>query len=148
MSSGVAPLVMHWLAGNGARMAERGFFLHEIWSENRWVAHATLLPLIGRETPAGSEVATAFVLRNADDHELDFHVLKFNARGDAIAVWDPDFVFPPEAFEGRGLLGDTPVRCLSAQMQMATHTGYILQEKDLQDLRYLHERLGIAYLEE
>jgi lincosamide nucleotidyltransferase A/C/D/E len=135
------------LAAMAGLLAERGFFLHEIWSENRWVAHATRLPLIGRETPAGREVATAFVLRNADDHELDFHVVKFDPRGDVIAVWDPDFMFPPEALEGRGLIGDTPVCCLSAQMQMATHTGYALQEKDLQDLRYLHERLGIAYPE-
>lgn len=28
---------------------------------------------------------------------------------------------------------------------MKTHTGYLLQAKDLQDVRYLHERFGIAY---
>jgi hypothetical protein len=33
-------------------------------------------------------------------------------------------------------------------MQMATHTGYVLQAKDLQDLRLLNERFGVAYLEE
>jgi hypothetical protein len=33
-------------------------------------------------------------------------------------------------------------------MQLATHTGYALQDKDLQDLRHLYERFGIAYLEE
>ncbi len=46
------------------------------------------------------------------------------------------------------MIAGTPVRCLSARMQMATHTGYVLQTKDLQDLRLLHERFGVPYLEE
>jgi hypothetical protein len=43
---------------------------------------------------------------------------------------------------------NTPVRCLSADVQMATHTGYELQRKDIQDLRLLHERFGTPYLEQ
>jgi lincosamide nucleotidyltransferase A/C/D/E len=129
-------------------LAERGFMLKEIWSENRWVFHAVQIQLIGRANPVGSEVATAFVLRNGNGHELDFHVLKFDGRGYGIPAWNSDFIFPLDAFEGRGLIMGTPVRCLSAQMHMATHTGYELQDKDLQDLRLLYERFGIAYLEE
>lgn len=72
--------------------------------------------------------------------------------GDGASVvagdWNADRIYPPDAFEGRGSILNTPVRCLSAQMQMATHTGYELQDKDLQDIRFLHERFGIAYLEE
>lgn len=129
-------------------LAERGFTLKQIWSENRWIFHAAQIQLIGRETLTGSEVATAFVLRNGNGHELDFHVLKFNGSGHGIPAWNSGFIFPPDAFEGRGVIAGTPVRCLSAQMQMATHTGYALQAKDLQDLRLLHERFGITYLEE
>ena len=129
-------------------LAERGFNLKEIWAENRWAGHAAQVPLIGRETPAGREVATAFVLRSGNGHELDVHALRFDTDGYGIPAWDSDFIFPPEAFEGRGAIQGTPVRCLSAQMQMATHTGYELQDKDLQDLRSLHERFGIAYGEE
>lgn len=129
-------------------LAECGFTLKEIWSENRWVSHPLQLQLIGNRSGTGGEVATAFVLRNENGHELDFHVLQFDGSGNGIPLWDADFSYPPEAFEGRGSIMNTPVRCLSAKMQMATHTGYTLQDKDRQDLRLLHERLGTPYLPE
>ena len=129
-------------------LAERGFNLKEIWAENRWAGHAAQVPLIGREIPASREVATAFVLRSGNGHELDIHVLTFDNDGYGIPAWDSDFIFPPEAFEGCGAILGAPVRCLSAQMQMATHTGYEPQDKDLQDLRALRERFGIPYEEE
>jgi hypothetical protein len=40
------------------------------------------------------------------------------------------------------------VCCLSAEMQMRTHTGYALKESDMHDLRLLHDRFGIDYPEE
>lgn len=129
-------------------LARRGFTLTEIWEENRWVAHAVRLPLISKENGMVSEVATAFVVRNSVGHELDVHVLTFDEHGYGIPAWNADFTYPPDAFAGRGVIAGTPVRCLSAHMQMATHTGYALQAKDLQDLRQLHERFGIAYLAE
>lgn len=130
-------------------LAHRGFTLKEVWEENRWVAYPVPLPLIGRTTHAGSEVATAFVVRNAAGHELDVHVLTFDAQGASIPAWNAaGFTYPPDAFAGRGVLAGTVVRCLSAQMQMVTHTGYPLQAKDLQDLHRLHERFGVAYLPE
>lgn len=129
-------------------LARRGFTLTEIWEENRWVAHAAPLPLISRATRAGSEVATAFVVRNSVGHELDVHMLTLDRRGYGIPAWNADIIYPPDALSGRGVLAGTPVRCLSPQMQMATHTGYALQAKDLQDVRRLHERFGIAYREE
>jgi lincosamide nucleotidyltransferase A/C/D/E len=129
-------------------LAGGGFALKEIWGENCWVRHSASVPLIGRESPAGREVATAFVLRDGNGRELDFHVLKLDDRGYGIPVWNSDFLFPPEAFEGHGSIAGTPVRCLSARVQMLTHTGYELQDKDLQDLRHLHERFGIEYPEE
>jgi len=129
-------------------LAAHDFKLKEIWSENRWVSHSVQVQLIGREQVANKEVATAFVLRDGNGHELDIHVLNFDDRGYGIPAWDSNFIFPPDAFEGRGVIAGTPVRCLSAQMQMATHTGYALQDKDLHDLQLLHKRFGVAYLEE
>jgi lincosamide nucleotidyltransferase A/C/D/E len=126
-------------------LSGHGFSLKEIWGENRWVLHSVQVPLIGRESPAGREIATAFVLRDENGRELDFHVLRFDARGYGTPAWNSDFLFPPEAFQGRGSIAGTPVRCLSARIQMLTHTGYELQDKDLQDLRHLHERFGIEY---
>ena len=129
-------------------LSDRGFTLKEIWGENRWVAHPVRLPVIGREELGGSAVATAFVVRNGAGHELDVHALTFDGRGAGFPAWNAEVAFPPDAFAGRGVIAGTPVRCLSARMQMATHTGYALQAKDLQDLRLLHERFGVAYLEE
>ena len=136
------------LGALAAVLADRGFALKEIWGENRWVAHAARLPLIGREGRAGSEVATAFVLRDSAGHEIDVHALTVDRHGAGIAAWESDLAYPPEALAGRGVIAGTPVRCVSAAMQVATHTGYALQAKDLHDLRLLHERFGVAYLPE
>ncbi len=136
------------LATMSSVLAGCGFSLKEIWAENLWVCCAVDIELIGRHTSTGIEVATAFVLRNQNGLEVDVHALTFDAHGYGIPAWNTDAIYPPDAFEGRGVILGTPVRCLSAQMQMATHTGYELKDKDLQDLRFLHERFGIAYLEE
>lgn len=136
------------LASLAAALAGHGFTLKEIWSENRWVAHPLLIPLIGRSAPDGYELATAFVLCHADGRELDFHALRFDQRGYGIPAWDTDFIYPPDAFEGRGSIMGMPVRCLSAAIHMLTHTGYALKDKDIQDLRFLHKRFGVAYLKE
>jgi lincosamide nucleotidyltransferase A/C/D/E len=129
-------------------LARRGFMLTEIWEENRWVAHTVPLPLIGRMSHVGCEVATAFVVRNGAGHELDVHVLTFDGNGTGIPAWNANILYPADALAGQGVIAGTSVRCLSAQMQMATHTGYTLQAKDLQDVRLLHERFGVAYLAE
>ncbi len=127
-------------------LAGRGFTLKEIWEENRWVAYPVRLPLIGGEQLGGSAVATAFVLRDAASRELDVHALTLDRRGQGLPAWNADVIYPAEALMGRGVIAGTAVRCLSSQMQMATHTGYALQAKDHHDLRLLHERLGTAYL--
>jgi lincosamide nucleotidyltransferase A/C/D/E len=125
-----------------------GFTLKEIWGENRWVAHPMRLPLIGTVARGISTVATAFVVRDSAGHELDIHVLTLDERVNGIPAWEADLTYPREALEGRGMIESTPVRCLSAMMQVVTHTGYALQAKDLQDLHLLHERFGVAYLPE
>ena len=129
-------------------LAHSGFTLKEIWGENRWVAHPVQLPVIGRAARGGSAVATAFVVWDGAGHELDVHALTFDGRGYGIPAWHTVVSYPPDALAGQGVIAGMPVRCLSAQMQMATHTGYALQAKDLQDLRLLHERFGVPYLAE
>jgi lincosamide nucleotidyltransferase A/C/D/E len=128
-------------------LSERGFSLKLIWENNRW-AHCPEPPaLVGREHPA-VEAATAFVLEDDSGRELDFHVVRFDEYGRGMPAWNSDFVFPPEAFAGLGTVGGTGVRCLSAETQMRTHTGYVLKESDVHDLRLLHDRFGIDYPDE
>ena len=135
------PVLTRFLSGHG-------FALKEIWSESRWTPCPELPALIGREHPA-VEAATAFVLKDNSGRELDFHVVRFDEYGRGIPAWDSDdFVFSPEAFEGLGVVGSTRVRCLSAETQMRTHTGYVLQVSAVQDLRLLHDRFGIDYPDE
>ena len=130
-----------------AVLSERGFSLKQIWQENHWRQHAEPVRLAGRDG-ADSEVATAFVLTDARGRELDVHVLDFDEHGSPTPLWDCDLAFLPDALEGQGVIAGVPVRCLSAEMHMRTHTGYELQDKDRQDLRHLHERFGVAYPDE
>ena len=134
------PALTHFLGG-------RGFALKLIWENNRWAPSSEPLALIGRDRPA-VEAATAFVLEDGSGCELDFHVVRFDAHGHRVPAWDNDLIFPPEAFAGVGTIGGRRVRCLSAEMQMRTHTGYALKESDIHDLRLLHNRFGIDYPEE
>jgi lincosamide nucleotidyltransferase A/C/D/E len=122
-----------------------GFELACVWEEeNRWVEYPVPVPLIASES-AGTYVATAFVLRDARGPVLDVHVLALDERGNGVPAWNTNLLFPASAFTGRGTIAGTPVHCLSAGMQMLTHTGYTLQDKDIQDLRLLHERFGLDY---
>ena len=130
-----------------ATPSERGFVLKEIWGENRWVRHDRPVILIG-EGEVGGAVATAFVLNDSLGREIDVHVIRFDEHGCGTPTWHSTMSFPPDAFLGHGLIAGSPVRCLSAAMQMRTHTGYPLQDKDIKELRLLHERFGVAYPEE
>jgi lincosamide nucleotidyltransferase A/C/D/E len=125
----------------------RGFALRVIWPENLWMPSPELPALIGREHPA-VEAATAFVLEDGSGRELDFHIVRFDEHGRLVPAWITDFHFPADAFEGMGTIDGTSVRCLSAEMQMRTHTGYELEESDMHDLLLLHARFGIDYPEE
>jgi lincosamide nucleotidyltransferase A/C/D/E len=128
-------------------LSGRGFALKLIWEENRWVPTLEPPALIGRECPA-VEAATAFVLEDGSGRKVDFHVVRLDEQGRWAPAWETELVFPPEAFAGLGTIGDTRVRCLSAEMQMHAHTGYALEESDMHDLRLLHDRFGIDYPEE
>ena len=128
-------------------LSERGFTLKEIWSENRCIQHSGRVPLIGKDQ-TGNQIATAFVLKDALGREIDIHVLQIDEHGSATPAWNCGVSFAPGALSGRGSIAGAPVRCLSAAMHMRTHTGYALQDKDIQDLRHLHERFGVDYPEE
>lgn len=113
----------------------RGFTLAYTWEENVWVVDK------GIRTP------TAFVLSHADGRELDVHAARLDTQGQAIPAWDSELVFTPEDLSGTGTLKGVPVRCWSAKMQMRTHLGYELPRYQIEDLKLLHEVLGVDYPE-
>lgn len=128
-------------------LSRHGFVLKEIWGENRWLRHEGNVLLIGTgET--GGKVATAFVLKDALGREIDVHVLHIDEHGYGTPAWNCSVFFSPDALTGHGIIAGSPVHCLSAAMHMHTHTGYQLQDKDNQDLEFLHARFGVNYPEE
>lgn len=127
-------------------LSQRGFILKEIWEENHWLRHTGRVVLIGTGEMEG-EVATAFVLTDALGREIDVHVLHVDQHGYGTPAWDCPVSFLLDALHGRGSIVGLPVHCLSPAMQMRAHTGYQLQDKDVQDVQLLHERFGIAYPE-
>ncbi|HET6595605.1 MAG TPA: hypothetical protein VFG81_08285 [Anaerolineales bacterium] len=129
-----------------AVLGQQGFVLKEIWSENHWHQHNEPVQLIGRDDHAG-EVATAFVLKDSLGREIDIHVMYIDEHSAGTPAWDCNVSFSPGALQGHGVIAGMPVRCLSAAMHMRTHTGYELQDKDVQDLRRLQERFGMDYPE-
>lgn len=82
-------------------LTDRGFTHKEFWGENRWVAHPLRLPVISRAHGGGSEVVTAFVVRDGAGRELDIHVLTLDGRSYGIPAWDADSTYPRTPWPGR-----------------------------------------------
>jgi lincosamide nucleotidyltransferase A/C/D/E len=126
-----------------ARMRELlgldGYFLKEIWSENRRVMDANKV-----------ETATAFVLQDPDGRECDAHAISFDALGNGIPAWD-DFeglIFSKKDLSGEGRIAGVAIPCISPEMQIICHSGYALPDKQLRDLELLHEKFGVGFPDE
>jgi lincosamide nucleotidyltransferase A/C/D/E len=102
-------------------------------------------------TEAGYELVAggspkSFVLVDGEGKQVDVHPVVFDeARGGGVYVTNDggEWVYPDEAFSGRGLVAGRPVRCLTPEVQVLAHAGYELGEKDYGELRLLHERFGV-----
>jgi lincosamide nucleotidyltransferase A/C/D/E len=109
-------------------MATAGFAERTIWStENEWVV------------VDGSDWPTAFVLSDERGREVDVHAIELDPAGRPTPRCLVPWQFPEETLEGRGVIGATPVECLSARAQAAVHTGYVLPTEHLTDLHRLRQ---------
>jgi lincosamide nucleotidyltransferase A/C/D/E len=116
-------------------LAGDGYGLKELWEENLWVADRR-----------GVEVATAFVLHDAEGRELDAHALRLGEQGNGVPAWDAEGrVFSRDDLAGQGAIAGFAVRCLSAAAQTSCHTGYELPAAQREDLRRLRDKLGVEY---
>jgi lincosamide nucleotidyltransferase A/C/D/E len=120
-------------------MGHQGYTYKELWEENLWTVDTQ-----------GTRIETAFFLRDPDGREFDAHAMRLDERGDGIPAWEKDegFYFTPQDLVGKGLAAGYAVRCQSAENQMICHTGYALPDKQVPDLKRLHEKFGVAYPEE
>jgi lincosamide nucleotidyltransferase A/C/D/E len=80
----------------------------------------------------------------ADDQgrEVDLHPVTPtpDGGGDQTLEGDGSFHYPPPV---RGAVDGRPVRCVDPTTQVRCHLGYPPSAKDRQDMRRLHERLGV-----
>jgi lincosamide nucleotidyltransferase A/C/D/E len=54
-----------------------------------------------------------------------------------------DAIYPAAGLLGRGVIGGRDIACLTPELLLWHHTGYVPQEKDRQNVRLLCEHFGI-----
>ncbi len=90
--------------------------------------------------------ASSVVFIDAVGRQVDVHLVVFDDEGGGVYRMEDgrDWTYPAEGFAGRGRVGGTAVRCLTAEVQVLVHAGYELADKDYAELQLLHERFGVA----
>jgi lincosamide nucleotidyltransferase A/C/D/E len=80
-----------------------------------------------------------FVVGDGKGHEVDVHSFTLDSEGHHIFGCN----YPIHSLTGAGSVNGQPVKCISAEWIVQTHTGYTLHEKDFRDVSALHRRFGI-----
>lgn len=107
-----------------------GFVLKYTWDDEvRWIRDdAWSSPL---------EQPSAFVYGDAGGREVDVHVVRQSDDGDVEMLWKAPYAFTAVGLSATGVIEGQSVRCLSREMQLKAHTGYVLPAHHLQDLELL-----------
>lgn len=86
------------------------------------------------------------VLRSPDGRQIDLHPVTFADDGTGWQVGaspdGSDCPYPPEGF-AVGQILDRAVPCLSAELQLAHHSGYPPRGRDRRDMALLASRFGL-----
>ena len=91
------------------------------------------------------ELPTRFVLRDDHDRRIDFHTVTFDGKGGGIQQLQDgiSFRYPQEGFSGTGSVARQAIPCLTAEVQMLCHVGYMPDANDYHDVHLLHTRFGL-----
>ena len=85
-----------------------------------------------------------FVLGDEGGREIDVHVIVLNDQGDGIyGPPENGEKYPAPSLTGTGLIEGRTVRCISPEWTVKFHSGYLLKEKDFQDVSALCRKFGI-----
>lgn len=122
------------LSAAHATLRRAGFTLRHVWPESR--------PLPGGEEHPEGERPTAFVLGHPDGRLIDVHVLGVDEDGTPIPRWESDLTISWETLDGRGTIAGSPVACLTAEMQLACHEGYVLPREHADDVELLRAMIA------
>jgi len=119
-------------------LGTEGYSLKMLWEENRPAVDSI-----------GNQVATAFVLHDPYGREFDAHAMIIDEQGNGIPAWEEaeGLQFSAVDLDGMGKITGHEVQCITAESQMVCHTGYEVPEKQLGDLKLLHEKFGVPYLD-
>jgi lincosamide nucleotidyltransferase A/C/D/E len=96
-----------------------------------------------------SVVLAVLALHGQPEHEIDVHVIVFDAQGNG--VYGPvsnGQMYPAASLTGTGSIAGTAVRCISQEWMIQFHSGYTLADKDFRDVSVLCEKFGIPLSEE
>lgn len=146
-----------------------------VWIDGGWGVDALLgeqtrrhtdldimIPTADAATLRGALIVHGFAAVHTDDHSewnyvmggrsgklIDFHLIDITDDGRGIYGPIENGVFvPAPALLGTGVIGERPVRCMTAEYQVSSHTGYTLKESDFADVNALHRRFGLPLPDE
>jgi len=90
-----------------------------------------------------------FVLGDKKGHEIDFHVIVIDDKGNGIyGPPEKGEMYAAGALIGMGKIKKHPVKCIAPEYMVKFHTGYKLRECDFHDVGALCDKFGIALPEE
>jgi len=103
-----------------------------------------------KNVPRPDTSAWNFVLGDSLGHEIDFHVIVFDDKGNGIyGPAKKGVIYPPAgSLRDNGQINGHKVRCISPEQMVKDHLGYKPREKDFRDVFALCEKFGIAIPEE
>ena len=85
-----------------------------------------------------------YVMGSSSGKLIDFHLIDLAEDGRWIYGPIENGIFvPAAALLGAGVIGGRSVRCMTAEYQVSSHTGYKLNDTDFADVGALHRRFGI-----
>lgn len=79
-----------------------------------------------------------YAMKNSDGKLIDIHAFEYDTKGDNIYGIE----YPYGSLEGRGVLGDREVDCITPEWMFKFKTAYQPKEKDKKDVRALSQRFG------
>lgn len=85
------------------------------------------------------------VLKDELGNQVDLHPLAFDDRGNGwqalgAGAWAG---YPADGLAASGVIRELTVRCLSPELQLRHHLGYVWDKNDSHDMRLLHEHFEI-----
>ena len=98
-----------------------------------------------REMPRDDSRPCNFVMGNGDGKEVDIHVIVRDDEGNG-RYGPPEAVestYPADALRGRGSIDGLPVRCTSPEFQIRSHSGYDLNDTDVDVVTALADKFGL-----